>query len=229
MNANEVDELWILYQDKKQYYNKLIRQAEYENDLQEIYTRTKASSSKNKTSPKSGAPSSKSATTSKSSSLANQVVLWETTIRIIDSRELILDTPTRWSSTYYMIARALVVKQAYNRTLRGIPELQKFELTDDMKFMTRCQLKTNRFVVSVLTEYLTLDQWEYMIKHLGSKLSHATKTKVENIVKEIKKGQEEEAYYIAIESIRGAQPADKWIRASVAVVLKRIVNGVVTS
>ncbi|KAG2224754.1 hypothetical protein INT45_005278 [Circinella minor] len=52
-------------------------------------------------------------------------------VRIIESRELILDTPTRWNSTYYMIARALVVKQAYNRTLRGIPELQKFELTDD--------------------------------------------------------------------------------------------------
>ncbi|KAG2217448.1 hypothetical protein INT45_009647 [Circinella minor] len=52
-------------------------------------------------------------------------------VRIIESRELILDTPTRWNSTYYMIARALVVKQVYNRALCGIPELQKFELTDD--------------------------------------------------------------------------------------------------
>ncbi|CAO3688097.1 unnamed protein product [Rhizopus stolonifer] len=48
------------------------------------------------------------------------------------------------------------------------------------------------------------------MKHLP-KLSDATKKKVEKIIKEIKSGQEEEAYYIAIESIISAQSADKWI------------------
>lgn len=64
----------------------------------------------------------------------------------------------------------------------------------------------------------TNDQWDYLIKHLGSKkmkhlpnLSDATKKEVEKIIKKIKSGQEEEAYYIAIESIRSAQSADKWI------------------
>lgn len=99
--------------------------------------------------------------------------------------------------------------------------------------MTRCQLKSNRFAASVLTvslilvtgksvvkkSYLqtingtilssTLDQKKKM-KHLPN-LSDATKKKVEKIIKEIKSGQEEEVYYIAIESIRGAQSADKWI------------------
>ncbi|KAI8640330.1 hypothetical protein BD408DRAFT_470126 [Parasitella parasitica] len=48
------------------------------------------------------------------------------------------------------------------------------------------------------------------LKHLPN-LSNATKEKVEKIIKEIKSGQEEEAYYIAIESIRGVHSADKWI------------------
>jgi hypothetical protein len=54
------------------------------------------------------------------------------------------------------------------------------------------------------------------MKHLRSKkmkhlphLADSTKHKVENIIKKIKNG--EEAYYIAIESIRGAQSTDKWI------------------
>ncbi|KAI7905179.1 uncharacterized protein BX663DRAFT_501980 [Cokeromyces recurvatus] len=73
----------------------------------------------------------------------------------------------------------------------------------------------------------TNDQWDYLIKHLGSKkmkylpnLSDATKKKVEKIIKEIKSGQEEEAYYITIESIRGAHSADKWIFK----VLSHIIN-----
>lgn len=98
--------------------------------------------------------------------------------------------------------------------------------------MTRCQLKSNRFAASALTvslilvtrksvvkkSYLqtingtilssTLDQKK--MKHLPN-LSDATKKEVEKIIKKIKSGQEEEAYYIAIESIRSAQSADKWI------------------
>ncbi|GAA5815973.1 hypothetical protein MFLAVUS_009492 [Mucor flavus] len=41
------------------------------------------------------------------------------------------------------------------------------------------------------------------------KLSNTTKNEVEKIIKEIKGGQEEEAYYVAIESIGGAHSADK--------------------
>jgi aspartate ammonia-lyase len=64
----------------------------------------------------------------------------------------------------------------------------------------------------------TNDQWSYLNKYLGSKktkylpkLSNNTEEKIKEIINQIKRNEEEEAYYVALESVRGAHPDDKWI------------------
>lgn len=45
MSSTEVDEFWILYEDKKNYYNMLKRQSDYQKNLHELYQRNIVSSS----------------------------------------------------------------------------------------------------------------------------------------------------------------------------------------
>ncbi|CDH61147.1 hypothetical protein PDIG_90310 [Lichtheimia corymbifera JMRC:FSU:9682] len=45
-------------------------------------------------------------------------------------KELILDCPTRWSSTYNMVKRALEMKRPYNMACRSTPDLELFTLSD---------------------------------------------------------------------------------------------------
>lgn len=54
MSSTEVDEFWILYEDRKNYYNMLKRQNDYQKNLQEIHQRnTSASSSSQASSSRS--------------------------------------------------------------------------------------------------------------------------------------------------------------------------------
>lgn len=46
MDTQEVDEFWILYNEKQQCYDKELRKADYTQDLQKAYERSRASSSR---------------------------------------------------------------------------------------------------------------------------------------------------------------------------------------
>ncbi|GAA5816877.1 hypothetical protein MFLAVUS_010411 [Mucor flavus] len=191
MNAIDVDEFWILYQDKRQYYNKLNRQADYENNLQEIYTRTRASSSKSTTSPRSRASSSKSTTASKSpQSLANQVGRDIYLQNVVESNSVIIFNDRSISSILKSHGKQLY--EVYDSLSAEEQSLCGFCFNGILNHVNQKECGQKKL--------FTNDQWDYLLKHLGPKkmkhlpkLSDATKNEVENIIKEIKSGQEEEA------------------------------------
>ncbi|CEG78156.1 hypothetical protein RMATCC62417_12803 [Rhizopus microsporus] len=167
MNTQEVDEFWLLYNEKQQCYDKELRNVDYAQDLKKIYERSRASSSR-------GA-------VSVNSSQAN------TDYNVVKVDSLV----------FLMLSEE--EQAACGLCINEILDLGNDNESSQKKLFTN-------------------DQWSYLNEYLGSKktkhlpkFSSNTKEKIKEIINQIKCNEEGEAYYVALESVRGAHPNDKWI------------------
>ncbi|CAE6411444.1 unnamed protein product, partial [Rhizoctonia solani] len=139
--------------------------------------------------------------------------LWITEEFIMSPLQLILDCPTRWSSTYYMINRFLYLYPAVTRYIASIPSLAEYTITHrdfevlyDIKTVLSLAHRVQELLSSDKTPTLSyalplyhalIDQWRHLQSTLPA-LSHAIGAGIKKIEDYIARVRLSPAYVVAM-------------------------------